>query len=96
MHGGAAPQVKAKAEERLRALVDPAIDRLEKLIKDDSSGVALAAVKDILDRAGYGAKQRVEVYHQVRQEAERLAYELGMPVEDFLRQTGVTLPATPN
>lgn len=96
MHGGAAPQVKAKAEDRLRAMVTPALDRLEKLIEDESPSVALSAVKDVLDRAGYGAKQRLEVYHQVRQEAERLAYELGMPLEDFLRQTGVSLPIPQN
>lgn len=32
MHGGAAPQVKAKADERLRALQDPALNRLEDLL----------------------------------------------------------------
>jgi hypothetical protein len=59
-HGGRAPQVKRKAEERIRDLVDPAISRLAKLIEDDISGVALAAVKDVLDRAGYSVRQRVE------------------------------------
>jgi hypothetical protein len=59
-HGGASPQVKKKAEERIRELVDPALNRLQALIEDDLSGVALAAVKDVLDRAGYAARQRLE------------------------------------
>jgi hypothetical protein len=60
MHGGAAPQVKAKAEDRLRDMVDPALNRLLKLIDDPFSSTALAAVKDVLDRNGYGARQRIE------------------------------------
>jgi hypothetical protein len=55
-HGGSAPQVKAKARARLEALVNPAITQLDKRVKDDENpGLALAAAKDILDRAGFGA-----------------------------------------
>jgi hypothetical protein len=51
MHGGAAPQVKNKAEERLRALEMPAIDRMAKLInQDEFPSVAYQASKDVLDR----------------------------------------------
>jgi len=51
MHGGAAPQVKAAAMERLRALQDPAIDRLAKLIaQEEFPTVAYAASRDVLDR----------------------------------------------
>jgi hypothetical protein len=32
IHGGAAPQVKAKAEQRLAALAIPALDALGKLL----------------------------------------------------------------
>ncbi len=62
MHGGGAPQVIAKAKIRLAALVDPALDRLEKIIKTskhDASGVS--AAKDILDRAGLKPKDSLEV-----------------------------------
>lgn len=53
-HGGKAPQVRAKAEERLAEMVDPALVRLRHLIDNaDSDAVKLAAVKDALDRAGY-------------------------------------------
>jgi hypothetical protein len=51
MHGGKAPQVKAKAQERLAALVNPAIDQLKKLLTANSEMVSLLAVKDLLDRA---------------------------------------------
>jgi hypothetical protein len=51
MHGGGAPQVKAKAMERLMALQNPAIDRLAKLIdQEEFPTVAYAASRDILDR----------------------------------------------
>lgn len=60
IHGGGNPRVKAKADERLRALVDPAITRLEQLIQDPFGSVALAAVKDVLDRNDLAAKHRVE------------------------------------
>lgn len=51
MHGGAAPQVKQKAMERLMALQNPAIDRLSKLIDQEAfPTVAYAASRDVLDR----------------------------------------------
>ena len=50
-HGGAAPQVKAAAMDRLRALQNPAIDRLAKLIaQEEFPTVAYAASRDVLDR----------------------------------------------
>jgi phosphopentomutase len=52
-HGGSAPQVKRKAEERLAHLVDPSIAKLEKLIESNSDNVALGAIRDILDRSGF-------------------------------------------
>jgi len=58
MHGGAAPQVKAAARERIAAFVDPALDELNKILqgKATPAPTRLAAIKDILDRAGYQAK----------------------------------------
>jgi hypothetical protein len=50
-HGGAAPQVKAAAMDRLRALQHPAIDRLGQLIaQEEFPTVAYAASRDVLDR----------------------------------------------
>ena len=51
MHGGGIPQVRQAAMERLRALQDPAIDRLASLIKQEEfPTVAYAASRDVLDR----------------------------------------------
>lgn len=58
-HGGAAPQVQAKAEERLKALIDPAIMRLAELVaQTEFPSVAIAAVKDVLDRNGQLGKAK--------------------------------------
>ena len=84
MHGGKAPQVMKKADERIRDLVDPALNRLAKLVDDPTSSVALAAVKDILDRAGYGARQRIEL--TIRQQAEKLAANLGLDPDELIEE----------
>ena len=51
MHGGAAPQVKFKALERLRALQPKAIVVLESLLdREEFPTVQMAAVRDVMDR----------------------------------------------
>ena len=61
VHGGRAPQVKLSAEQRIRDLVDPSLDRIQKAIADDDNPqLALAAARDILDRAGYKATEKVQ------------------------------------
>lgn len=51
MHGGSAPQVKLKAQERLAAFQDRAIDRLMQLAEQkEYPSTAFAAVRDVLDR----------------------------------------------
>jgi hypothetical protein len=55
-HGGAAPQVIAKARERFLEAVDPALAVLERLVMNaKSESVRLRAALDILDRAGITA-----------------------------------------
>jgi hypothetical protein len=62
MHGGSSPQALAKAEERLRSLVHPAISGLAELIaRADSDSVRLSAIRDLLDRTGYKPRERVDV-----------------------------------
>ena len=57
-HGGSAPQVKRKAQERLLASVDWLIVELLKIARSSNNeGVKLQAIRDALDRAGMGAKQ---------------------------------------
>lgn len=61
-HGGAAPQVKLKALERLQAYQDKAIDRLFQLAEQTQfPSTALAAVKDVLDRTEGRATEKVEM-----------------------------------
>lgn len=60
VHGGRSPQVKRAAKERLNDLVDPALVRLEALLQDRNAAVALGAVKDVLDRAGFKPVERNE------------------------------------
>lgn len=62
MHGGAAPQVQAKAMERLRTLQYPAIERLAELIdQQEFPTVAYAASRDVLDRTLGKAKEEVTI-----------------------------------
>lgn len=64
MHGGAAPQVKAKALERLQAYQNTAIDRLFTLVEQrEYPSVAIAAVKDVLDRTMGKPKETLDVEH---------------------------------
>jgi hypothetical protein len=61
VHGGRAPQVLRRAEERIQELVAPALRRITTAIADDDNpALALAAARDILDRAGYKATEKVQ------------------------------------
>lgn len=53
-HGGSAPQVRRKANERLQALVDPAITRLAQILKDADSKHPhlMSAIREVLNRDG--------------------------------------------
>jgi hypothetical protein len=66
VHGGRAPQVKAKAEERLRALQDPAITAIEEAFDAEVKGevdyaTRLRAAQTVLDRTGLGPTSKQEV-----------------------------------
>lgn len=101
-HGGRAPQVKRKAEERLEAarqemleLIEPALTRLRTLLSAESEAVQLAAVRDLLDRVGLGAKQKaeVEVTHYDGDQFESVVADL-LAEFDQRSQSGGTLAAT--
>lgn len=44
----------------------------------------------------WGRRDRLDVYHQVQREAERIAAELGVPVEQVLRESGAVIPVSSN
>lgn len=55
-HGGSAGHVKAAANRRMLALVEPAISRLGVLIEQDTHlATALGAIRTVLERAGDSA-----------------------------------------
>ena len=55
-HGGKQPAALANAEDRMRALVHPAVTALANLIADND----LAAARYVLDYAGFKAKEKLE------------------------------------
>lgn len=67
-HGGGAPQVREAARLRLLMLVDPALARLGKLVRSKytKDPIALAAIKDVLDRAGLKTAEEVTHTGEVR------------------------------
>ena len=67
-HGGGAPQVREAARLRLLMLVDPALARLGKLVRSKytKDPIALAAIKDVLDRAGLKVAEEVKHSGQIQ------------------------------
>ena len=62
-HGGASPQARRKAQERAEAHVDELMWMLIQIAQDEKQpgSVRLTAIKDALDRAGFGASKKVDV-----------------------------------
>lgn len=60
-HGGASPQARAKAQERINAAADSAAGHLIKWMNDPKVPfpTRLAAAKDLLDRAQIGTDKKV-------------------------------------
>jgi hypothetical protein len=74
-HGGAAPQVKLKAQERLAAYQDRAIDHLFELAEQkEYPSTRYAAVRDVLDRSMGKPIEQQQIEHKG---AIRLIHELG-------------------
>lgn len=86
LHGGAAPQVRKAAAERIAELVEPALVEMARIIESgDTDSVRLAACRDILDRAGYGARQRIDIEQRVRVMAEQLGLDPDAAVAEAVR-----------
>lgn len=77
MHGGSAPQVLAAAGERIKALAPRAVEVLEAFLDDDDEAgpLRLAAARDILDRAGYKPRDKVDVNVQTVKSIDGPAWE---------------------
>jgi len=72
-HGGLAPQVQKKAEDRLLMLQDAAVSRLaELMLQNKFPSTAYQAVRDILDRTMGKPSESVAVEHSGKLEIEWL------------------------
>lgn len=89
-HGGAAPQVRRKAEERLMKGVPKMLSELSRLASDDSipPNVRLAAVRDWLDRAGVGEPTKFGVEVGLRPWEQILTDAVEGVVVDYGRYEG--------
>jgi hypothetical protein len=83
VHGGSAPQVKRRAEERLAALVDPAIAALSKLVRSKGlTNVKLQAARDILDRTGFKPKDTLVIEGDIVSRLNRGLARAGKPQDE--------------
>lgn len=63
MHGGSAPQVRAKANQRLIEMILPALAHLRKIIDSPSTSDTdkLRAIQMVLSRTGYNEKHSIDI-----------------------------------
>ena len=62
MHGGAAPQVRRKAEERIEAAAYPAAVVMTELLGSDEESMRYKASADLMNRNGLGNKQEITLH----------------------------------
>ena len=61
-HGGGAPQTIAAANFRLLAAIDPVMAELIRIaLKGKSEAVRVQAIKEVLERAGFGDPKRLAI-----------------------------------
>ncbi|MFJ4224968.1 HGGxSTG domain-containing protein [Microbacterium sp. NPDC089695] len=87
-HGGAAAHIQRKAQERLQAMVMPALVELNKILEapSTSDGDKLRAVSMVLDRTGFG--KGVTIEHKQDKPWEVTMQAIIMPVaEDYTTGT---------
>ena len=74
VHGGATPAVREKAQERLMAMVEPALTRLQKIVRDPATtdADALRAVREVLNRTGFSERFAVDLIPREQTAWDRL------------------------
>lgn len=85
MHGGKAPQVQQSARERLASLVDPAVTKLGRLVRQGTGHVALGAVRTVIDCAGLRATEKVQLTMTEKLPATEYVRDLPMAGLERLR-----------
>lgn len=83
MHGGAAPQVRRRAQQRLDESSEVAVLQILRIMNDAATApaVRLAAAKEVLDRAGVVGKAELQVDVKV-QTWEDVAREILIDVDE--------------
>lgn len=85
MHGGAAPQVRRAAEVRLLMASDGAVAALVSILRDSKAedAVKVRAATAILDRAGLGPKQEIDLSVRETQHYERVLEGVLVDVDEL-------------
>lgn len=86
VHGGRASQVRERAARRLAELAWPAAVKLGKLIDNRNPSIALAAARDVLDRTGFKAIERVQQDGRILIEVELVDRAPPVVVQRALRE----------
>lgn len=86
IHGGSAPQVKAKAQERLLAMVDPALDGLMRALRSNDHKAIVNAARAVLDRAGFPSTSRLE-HEQIEQAQRQITEDQSRSIARVVRTT---------
>jgi hypothetical protein len=97
IHGGSAPQTRAKAQRRLAQAADVLVQRLLQFALDGkvADPVALQAIRDALDRAGLSPKQSVEVEVELKpweQMMQDIVFERGVTRAEHNARRGLAMP----
>ena len=84
MHGGAAPQVRARAQQRILEASDKAAYALVQMMQDAAipPAVRLGAARDLLDRAGLTSKQELTLDVKVERTWDDVAPTLLVDIDD--------------
>ncbi|MBG6238209.1 hypothetical protein IWX78_001164 [Mycetocola sp. CAN_C7] len=83
-HGGAAPQVRARAERRILEASDKAASLLVEMMSDKKTAPALKikVAQDLLDRAGISGRQALDISVSEKPKWEMVAEDILIDIEE--------------